>query len=70
MTGEARLPLSLFGGGNSMMKIYKCADGFARRFEEGTQPPDAILIERKGKAAETKNKAKKPANKSKKVAAK
>lgn len=51
-----------------MMKIYKCADGFTRRFEEGKQPVDAVLVE--AKKVEPKNKAKKPANKAKKAAKK
>lgn len=42
-----------------MLKIYKCSDGFTRRFEEGTQPADAVEV----KPVETKTK-KAPANKS------
>lgn len=52
-----------------MLKVYKCADGFTRRFEEGTQPADAALVETKAKE-EIKNKAVQPKNKAKKAAKK
>lgn len=55
-----------------MMKIYECADGFMRWYEEGKQPAGAKEHQAKAaeKAEEPANKAVKPANKSRKAAAK
>ena len=39
-----------------MLRVYKLANGRTYQFEEGTQPADAVLVERSAEQPETPEK--------------